>query len=75
VETCDKCHAEKNGKFIPQPCVVPIVADQFDWPFLTRTGDEWVVLKNDKPVYVQHACYGTLLTKKQIKKMAIPLKK
>ena len=65
----------KDGKFVPQQCVVPIVADQLDWPFLTRSGDKWVVLKNDKPVHVQHACYGTPLTKGQIKKMAMPFKK
>ena len=65
----------KDGKFIPQECVVPIVADQLDWPFLSKTGDKWEVLKNDKPVRVQFVCYGKPLTHKQIKRMAMPFKK
>ena len=64
-----------NGKFIAKECVVPIVDELLDWPFLDKQGDEWVLMKDDKPVHIQFACYGKPLTKKQIKKMAMPFKK
>jgi len=65
----------EDGKFIPHECVVPIVADQLDWQFLDKEGENWVQIKNDKPARVQFVCYGTPLTKKQIIKMAMPFKK
>ena len=65
----------KDGKFIPHECAVPIIADQLDWPFLEKEGDKWIIMKDDKPVHIQFACYGTPLTKMQIKKLAMPFKK
>ena len=65
----------KDGKFIPHECVVPIVPDQLDWPFLDKEGDSWVLMKDNKQVQIQLACYGTPLTKRQIRKMAMPFKK
>jgi hypothetical protein len=65
----------KNGAFVPHDVAVPIVPDQLNWPFLTKEGENWVVLDNEKKVHVQLACYGTPLTEKQIKRLAMPFKK
>jgi hypothetical protein len=65
----------QNGKFIAKQVAIPIVADQLDWQFLDKEGDKWVILKNDKPVHFQNACYGEPLTAEQIKKLAMPFKK
>jgi hypothetical protein len=54
---------------------VPIVDELLDWPFLDKQDGKWVKMKDNKQVHVQYACYGKPLTKKQIKKMAMPLKK
>ncbi len=65
----------QNGKFIAKQVVIPIVADQMDWLFLDKSGDNWVVLKNNKPVHYQNVCYGEPLTKAQINRLALPYKK
>ena len=65
----------KDGKFIAKEVVIPIVADQLDWQFLEKEGDNWVIFKDNKPVHVQNACYGEPLTEKQIKRLAMPFKK
>ncbi len=65
----------QDGKFVPHNVAVPVVPDQLTWPFLTKEGENWVVLNNDKKVHVQMACYGTALTEQQIKKLAMPFKK
>jgi hypothetical protein len=65
----------QDGKFIAKQVAIPIVADQLNWQFLDKEGDSWILLKNDKPVHVQNACYGEPLTKQQISKLAMPFKK
>jgi len=65
----------QNGKFIAHEVVIPIVADQLNWQFLDKEDDGWVILKNEKPVHAQNACYGEPLTKKQINRLAMPFKK
>jgi hypothetical protein len=65
----------QDGKFIAKQVVIPIVDDLLDWQFLEKEGENWVLLKNEKPVHVQNVCYGEPLTKKQIKRLAMPFKK
>lgn len=65
----------KDGKFIANDVVVPIVEDQLDWIFLDKEDGKWVLNKNEKSVHVQNACYGEPLTQKQINKLAMPFKK
>ncbi len=65
----------QDGKFITKQVAIPIVADQLDWQFLDKEDGGWMILKNNKPVHVQNACYGEPLTKAQINLLAMPFKK
>jgi hypothetical protein len=65
----------KDGKMVSFKGVVPLVPDKLKWDFVTKDGDNWVVIESNEPAKVQFAGYGEPLTKVQVKKMAIPFKK
>lgn len=65
----------KEGKMVSWKGVVPLVPEQLEWSFLNKVEDKWIPIETDKLPKTQFACYGEPLTKKQIKKLAIPIKK
>ena len=64
-----------DGQYQAYDFAVPIVADQLQWPFLDKNAEGWVFIDDGSKAQEQFACYGTPLTKEQIRKLAMPFKK
>lgn len=52
--------------------VVPVIPNLLRWEYLDKKDGKWCVLPVDEEVKYQMACFGTELTKEQLKKMAAP---
>ena len=66
----------ENGKVVTWKGVVPVAEGKLEWVYLNKTKDgAWTPLKGGGEEVVQYAEYGTPLTQKQLKKLAMPIKK
>ncbi len=62
----------KDGKLTCVNGVVPVVPNLLKWEYLDKKDGEWVVMPVKGEVKSQMACYGTMITKEQLKKLAKP---
>jgi hypothetical protein len=62
----------KDGQLDSFKGVVPVIPGLLKWEYLDKKDGQWIVLPVDEEVKYQMACYGTALTKKQLKKLAAP---
>ena len=52
--------------------VVPVIPNLLRWEYLDKTDGKWTVMSVEGKVKYQMACYGTEITKEQLKKLAEP---
>lgn len=62
----------KAGQLDSFKGVVPIIPDLLRWEYLDKKDGKWTVMPVKEEVKSQMACYGTALTKEQLKKLTIP---